>query len=255
MELRNYEKDSKQENLYREMYKNQTIKYVIDQKEKYEQLGIIKMSMFKALSLLDTFVDSSDPDLINIPNSIHAFQTAERIRKKYPDNKELQITGLIHDIGKVLFSFKESEWSIVGDTFVVGCKLPKSMVYYNLTEDHPDRENSELGMYEKGCGLENLNISFGHDEYLYIVLKHNSHKHKLSDKYLDIIRYHSLYPWHSKGEYKKFMNDKDYKTLINVKEFNEFDLYSKEDDIYITDDVIVYYKNLLKEYFLEELQW
>ena len=51
------------------------------------------------------------------------------------------------------------------------------------------------------------------------------------------------------------MNDKDYKTLINVKVFNEFDLYSKEDDIYITDDVIVYYKNLLKEYFFEELQW
>ena len=71
----------------------------------------------------------------------------------------------------------------------------------------------------------------------------------------NIIRYHSLYPWHSKGEYKKFMNDKDYKTLINVNEFNEFDLYSKEDDIYITDDVIVYYKNLLKEYFFEELQW
>ena len=98
MSLRNYEEDSKQENLYREMYKNQTLRYVIDQKENYEQLGIIKMSMFKALSLLDTFIDSSDPDL-NIPNSIHAFQTAERIRKKFPDNKEYQITGLIHDIG------------------------------------------------------------------------------------------------------------------------------------------------------------
>ena len=254
MSLRNYEEDSKQEKLYREMYKNQTLKYVIDQKKNYEQFGVIKMSMFKALSLLDTFVDSSDPDLY-LPNSIHAFQTAERIRKKFPNNKEYQITGLIHDIGKVLYTFKYPEWSIVGDTFVLGCRLPKSMVYYNLTVDHPDRDNTELGIYEKGCGLENLNISFGHDEYLYMVLKQNKSKHKLSDKYLDIIRYHSLYPWHSKGEYKKFMNDKDYKTLINVKEFNEFDLYSKEDDIYITDDVIVYYKNLLKEYFFEELQW
>ena len=252
MSLRNYEEDSKQEKLYREMYKNQTLRYVIDQKENYEQLGIIKMSMFKALSLLDTFVDSSDPDL-NLPNSIHAFQTAERIRKKFPENKEYQITGLIHDIGKVLYTFKYPEWSVVGDTFVLGCRLPKSMVYYNLTVEHPDRDNTELGIYEKGCGLENLNISFGHDEYLYMVLKQNKSKHKLSEKYLDIIRYHSLYPWHSKGEYRKLMNNKDYKTLINVNEFNNFDLYSKEDDAIITDDIIDYYKNLLKEYFLEDI--
>ena len=33
MSLRNYEEDSKQENLYRELYKNQTLKYVIDQKK------------------------------------------------------------------------------------------------------------------------------------------------------------------------------------------------------------------------------
>ena len=251
MSLRNYEEDSKQEKLYREMYKNQTLRYVIDQKENYEQLGIIKMSMFKALSLLDTFIDSSDPDL-NIPNSIHAFQTAERIRKKFPDNKEYQITGLIHDIGKVLYTFKYPEWSVVGDTFVLGCKLPKSMVYYNLTVDHPDRDNTELGIYEKGCGLENLNLSFGHDEYVYQVLKQNK-THKIRKKYMDIIRYHSLYPWHSKGEYRKLMNNKDYKTLINVNEFNNFDLYSKEDDAIITDDIIDYYKNLLKEYFLEDI--
>ena len=252
MSLRNYEEDSKQENLYREMYKNQTLKYVIDQKKNYEQFGVIKMSMFKALSLLDTFVDSSDPDLY-LPNSIHAFQTAERIRKKFPNNKEYQITGLIHDIGKVLYTFKYPEWSIVGDTFVLGCRLPKSMVYYNLTVDHPDRDNTELGIYEKGCGLENLNISFGHDEYLYMVLKQNKSKHKLSDKYLDIIRYHSLYPWHSKGEYRELMNNKDYETLKNVNEFNNFDLYSKEDEAIITDDIIDYYKNLLKEYFLEDI--
>ena len=127
------------------------------------------------------------------------------------------------------------------------------MVYYNLTVDHPDRDNTELGIYEKGCGLENLNISFGHDEYLYMVLKQNKSKHKLSDKYLDIIRYHSLYPWHSKGEYRELMNNKDYETLKNVNEFNKFDLYSKEDDAIITDDIIDYYKNLLKEYFLEDI--
>ena len=43
--------------------------------------------------------------------------------------------------------------------------------------------------------------------------------------------------------------------LDNIKDFNQYDLYSKEDDIYITDDIIDYYKDLLKKYFPEPLQW
>ena len=54
----------------------------------------------------DNFIDPSDPD-VDLPNSIHAYQTAERIRKKYPLDKQLQITGLIHDLGKVLFDLKK----------------------------------------------------------------------------------------------------------------------------------------------------
>ena len=38
------------------------------------------MSIHSALNMLDSFVDPSDPDL-DVPNSIHAYQTAERIRK------------------------------------------------------------------------------------------------------------------------------------------------------------------------------
>ena len=158
--LRTYEENSKQEEFYKEIYNNQTLEYVVNQKEKYEHLSIIKMTMNKALELLNTYVDSSDPD-VDEPNLIHAFQTAERIRKKYPDDKEYQIIGLIHDLGKVLFTFKEPEWSVTGDTFVVGCKLPSSLVYYNHTENHPDRNNTLLGIYDKFCGLDNLSdISF-----------------------------------------------------------------------------------------------
>ena len=45
------------------------------------------------------------------------------------------------------------------------------------------------------------------------------------------------------------MNDKDY-LIFNIKDFNQYDSYSKEDYIYITDDMIDYYKDLLKKYFL-----
>ena len=51
------------------------------------------------------------------------------------------------------------------------------------------------------------------------------------------------------------MNDKDHVTLRNVLEFNQFDLYSKEDDIHISNDVKKYYDNLLNEYFSGDLQW
>ena len=252
--LRTYEIGSKQCEFYKRMYKNQNLNFVLMMKEKYKILDNVKMTMNKALSLMDSFVDPSDPDL-DEPNSIHAYQTAERIRKMYPDNKEYQIIGLIHDLGKVLFTFDEPDYAVVGDTFVVGCKLPKSIVYYDCIDFHPDKNNSINGLYREGCGLDDLYLSYGHDEYLYQVLKQNKDKHRLSEKYWDIIRYHSFYPWHKESEYSQFMNDKDYDTLKNVLEFNQFDLYSKEDDIHISNDVKQYYDNLLNEYFSGELQW
>lgn len=56
--------------------------------------------MKDALIRLNELVDESDPDL-DIPNIVHAFQTAERIRKDYPNEDWFHLTGLIHDAGKV----------------------------------------------------------------------------------------------------------------------------------------------------------
>lgn len=56
--------------------------------------------MKDALIRLNELVDESDPDL-DIPNIVHAFQTAERIRKDYPNDDWFHLTGLIHDAGKV----------------------------------------------------------------------------------------------------------------------------------------------------------
>ncbi len=252
--LRVYEKDTPQYHLYRDMYINQTLEKVKSLKEKYGKCDKVKMTITKALSMLDDFVDPSDPDL-DVPNSIHAYQTAERIRKKYPNDKEFQIIGLIHDIGKVLFSFGEPSWAVVGDTYVIGCEFPKSIVYYDTLKESPEwGKYDKFGIYKPKCGLENLTLSYGHDEYLYNVLKKNKN-HLLSDKYLDVIRYHSFYPWHTEGEYKHLTNDKDKGILKNVLEFNNFDLYSKEDDTLIDVHVKSYYSDLLNEYFFDELEW
>lgn len=159
-------------------------------------------------------------------------------------------------MGKILFKFNEPNWNVVGDTFVVGCKFPESIVFYDTFKENPDfGKYDELGIYKKNCGMDKLLISFGHDEYLYQVLKYNKN-HKLSDSSLNMIRYHSLYPWHTNNEYHQFMTKKDYITLEQVKYFNKFDLYSKEDDPnQITEEIIEYYNEILNEYFDGPLQW
>ena len=256
MPLRIYEIGSKQYEFYKKMYENQTLNFVLKMKQKYSELNNVKMPINKAFEFLDSYIDPSDPDL-DEPNSIHTYQTAERIRKKYPDDKEYQLIGLIHDFGKILFTFGEPDYAVVGDTFVVGCKIPDSVVCYEATRHNPDNDNTVLGIYKRFCGLDELHLSFGHDEYLYQVLKQNKNKHKISRKYWDIIRYHSFYPWHDKDSYSYLMdNDVDLEKYRLVKEFNEFDLYSKEDkEFKLTDEIKKYYADLMLEYFISELQW
>ena len=46
---------------------------------------------------------------VDIPNSVHAFQTAERIREIHPDKPWFHVTGLIHDLGKVMAMWGEPQ--------------------------------------------------------------------------------------------------------------------------------------------------
>lgn len=86
-------------------------------------------------------VDESDPD-VDIPNIVHAFQTAEKIREDYPNLDWFHLTGLIHDLGKVLAFFDEPQWAVVGDTFVVGCEWSPNIVYRDTSfVDNVDGNN------------------------------------------------------------------------------------------------------------------
>ena len=126
---------------------------------------------------LNALVDVSDPDL-NLPNVIHLLQTAEGLRAEgRPD--WMQLVGLIHDLGKAMYLFGSDEdgtsqaeqWGLVGDVFAVGCKFPDSCVYPEFNALNPDSlvdlYNTDLGVYAPGCGLDNLELAWGHDEYLY----------------------------------------------------------------------------------------
>ena len=73
--------------------------------------------------------------------------------------------------------------------------------------------------------------------------------------YQKIIRYHSLYPWHTGGAYRHLMTDSDWETYYNVLAFNTYDLYSKTDEFVLTDEIKEYYDKLLAKYFPEPLIW
>ncbi|XP_075649848.1 inositol oxygenase 1-like [Castanea sativa] len=163
------------ENCYRLHHINQTYDFVKRTREEYAKLNKAEMSIWEAIELLDDFVDESDPDL-DEPQIQHMLQTAEAIRKDYPNEDWLHLTALIHDVGKVLY-FPQfgslPQWAVVGDTFIVGCAYDKSIVYRKYLEENPDYNNpaynTKLGVYSEGCGLENVLLTWGHDDYMYMV--------------------------------------------------------------------------------------
>ena len=257
-ELRTYKENTAQFEFYREMHEKQTYQFVRNKLHKYQASYNRKLYMNEVLSQMDTFVDPSDPDT-DEPNSFHAYQTAEAIRKREPDNKSLQLCGLIHDLGKILFEFGEPPWAVVGDTYAVGCKFPETIVYYDTMLENPDIKDDlfsdKCGIYTPKCGIENLMLTVGHDEYLHSVLEQNKN-HNFPKKYQDVIRFHSFYPWHTGGSYREFMKPEDDEILQNVLNFNKYDLYSKADAFFVvTDDIKKYYNNLIIEYFPEPLLW
>uniref|UniRef100_A0A8C6NZW3 Inositol oxygenase n=1 Tax=Nothobranchius furzeri TaxID=105023 RepID=A0A8C6NZW3_NOTFU len=242
---------------YSLMHTNQTVEFVKRKYSEWTQFNHTQMGMMDAIMSLDQLVDESDPD-VDFPNSFHAFQTAEGIRQEHPDKDWFQLVGLIHDVGKILALWDEPQWAVVGDTFPVGCRFQDSIVFRNNTfMENPDEKdqtyNSETGMYKLNCGLDNVLMSWGHDEYLYRVLKFNSCS--IPEEGLYMIRFHSFYPWHSNGDYMHLCNDKDKQMLPWVKEFNKFDLYTKTSTLPDVDELKPYYQSLIDKYCPGILKW
>ena len=237
---------------------NQTYDFSTKMIQKFSKFDT-KMELWDILEDLNNLVDVSDPD-ISHPNLFHAFQTAEMIRKDgHPD--WMQVIGLIHDIGKIMYKKGcdeegtgiNEQWAMVGDTFIVGCKLSGKLIYPEFNDKNPDMKltkyNSELGIYEKGCGLDNLTCSWGHDEYLYRILTSEKNMNSLPPEALHIIRYHSLYAYHDKKDYFIFQSQKDKEYYPILKTFNKYDLYSKCDELYDTKSMKEYYNKLFNKYF------
>lgn len=252
-EYRNY-KDSDRDSTVREFYKlnhqYQTFDFVTSKEEEFLAFNKREMSIWDALDYLNTLVDDSDPD-IELDQLQHLLQTSEAIRNDgHPD--WFVLTGLLHDLGKVLCLFGEPQWAVVGDTFPVGCRFSEKIVYpefFNANPDYSDdRYSSKMGIYIENCGLENVKMSWGHDEYLYQILKDY-----LPKPALYMIRYHSFYAQHREGAYDHLMNEEDHKYFKWVKLFNPYDLYSKAPVPPDAKALKPYYQELIAKYLPDKL--
>lgn len=237
---------------YREMRSKQDLLTVKRLEETYNRPSGTSLSVWEALESLNQFVDLSDPDM-DLPNIIHMYQTAEGMRKA-GEPEWMQLVGLIHDLGKCIYlrgkdsdgtSLKE-QWAIVGDTFIVGEPLPDGLVHSEFNQLNSDANTC---IYPRECGLNQVHISYGHDEYLYqVLLRHN---HRLPLQALYMIRYHSLYAWHKDGYYRDLEDQCDRDMKPWVQRFNRYDLYTKT-NIKYTDQELgqlkEYYNSLIVQY-------
>jgi len=164
------------------------------------------------------------------------------------------LTGFIHDLGKVLTLYGEPQWAVVGDTFPVGCRWSDKIVYPEYFENNPDSANPELmspyGVYDEQIGLDNIHMSWGHDEYLYHVTKPY-----LPEAALYMIRYHSWYSAHRELDYQYLMSDHDLEMMNEVRKFNPYDLYSKSAAKPDRAALEPYYRELIAEFFPPTLKW
>jgi len=237
---------------YRLNHANQTREFAAAKKKKYAPLTKTKMGIWEALEYLNTLVDDSDPDT-DLSQIEHNLQTAEAIRRDgHPD--WFQLAGLVHDLGKVLWLWGEPQWAVVGDTFPTGCAYSDKIVFHEFFDANPDMQRPEyqsrLGVYEENGGLDQVDMSWGHDEYFYHVAKEF-----LPEPALYMLRYHSFYPAHREGAYDYLMNDHDREMFQWVKTFNPYDLYSKSEQKPDPVALKPYYQNLIGKYFPSQVSF
>ena len=245
--FRNYDDPARDtvKEFYRLNHQFQTLAFVKNKKDDFLALNRRKMSLWEAVEFLNTLVDDSDPD-INLDQTQHLMQTSEAIRADgHPD--WFILTGFLHDLGKILCLFGEPQWAVVGDTFPVGCSFSDKIVYPEFFRANPDFNNSDLnskfGIYEPDCGLDEVQMSWGHDEYLYHVLRDF-----LPEPALYIIRYHSFYAQHRENAYDHLLCKKDWELFEWVKKFNPYDLYTKSPKSPNVQELKPYYEDLAAKY-------
>ncbi|HEY8936893.1 MAG TPA: inositol oxygenase family protein [Cyclobacteriaceae bacterium] len=253
-EYRNYDspvRDTVKE-FYRLNHTYQTFDFVSKKEAEFLKFERKTMPVWDAFTFLNQLVDDSDPDT-DLDQLQHLLQTSEAIRRDgHPD--WMVLTGLMHDMGKVLCLFGEEQWAVVGDTFPVGCKHSDKIVYPEFFKFNPDstdeRFNTKYGVYSPNCGLNNVHMSWGHDEYVYQMMKNY-----IPEPGLYMLRYHSFYSQHREHAYDHLLDDHDREMFKWVNLFNPYDLYSKNPNPPDWKELRPYYEDLVAKYLPATLKF
>lgn len=237
---------------YRLNHTQQTRDFVRAKKAEYCGLNHAEMGVWEAMEFLNELVDDSDPDTVATQIE-HLLQTSEAIRADgHP--RWFVLTGMLHDLGKILCLWGEPQWAVVGDTFPTGCAFSDQVVFSEFFAENPDSQvpefQSENGIYAPGCGLDQVDMSWGHDEYIYAVTKDY-----LPEEAQYMLRYHSFYPWHREGAYTHLESAKDREMMPWIKKFNTYDLYTKIDVRPDPQVLRPYYEELIAEFFPAKIKW
>lgn len=206
--------------LYLKKYANMTLSKNASLRSKWLPPRHVSLTLEDVLSRLGALVDQSDPDF-TLSNKVHAFQAAEEARRLFPDDEGMHLTALIHDLGKIMSCWSEDQAYVVGDTYPLARPIHPSLPYSDSFNQLDATVN-----YPVGCGLREVEMTWGHDEYLYSILRNCGCT--LPEVYLDIIRFHSFYAWHTHGGYVELESSYDREVLQPaIARFNRCDLYSK----------------------------
>lgn len=253
-DFRNYDDPQREtvKEFYRVNHLNQTYEFVLSKEKEFLKFDKKEMTLWEAVEFLNTLIDDSDPDT-DLDQTQHLLQTSEAIRADgHPE--WFVLTGFLHDLGKVLCLFGEPQWCVVGDTFPVGCKHSDKIVYPEFFKENKDTKNEKFntkyGVYEPNCGLDNVHMSWGHDEYIYQIMKNY-----LPQEGLAMLRYHSFYAQHKENAYTHLMNKEDHKLFKWVDKFNPYDLYSKAATPPNVKELRPYYEDLASKYLPDSLKF
>jgi len=131
--------------------------------KQYEQPAFGRRRVWDLIELLAQCVDPTDAALYCVSQFVHTLQVLEGMERDGIQDSDLLITGLIHDLGKLLLLTGEA---------------PENVVCFN----------TPIGNYEKGVGLANCVFQWNHDQFIY-----SRFKDVVPDHIAWLLRYHSIY--------------------------------------------------------------
>ncbi len=188
---------------------------------------------------------------------LYAKHTLKSLYSHITDWSWFPLVGFIHDLGKVMLlpQFGSlNQWAVVGDTYPIATPFAASNVFYanGYYTECPDykhyntQDDNSFGNYPRNCGFDKVDMTWGHDEYIYEAMKQGSN---ICEEGLYLLRYHSFYPWHTPQNgvmaYTELASDFDWLMLPLLKAFQKADLYSKTPDLPPQDILEAKYRKLL----------